>query len=220
MKLVVERIIAAHERSKRLGFWDHVAGCTFEAPFCTCVNQDLFMKVSLIHSELGEALEEFRLSEEKHGGPLGELLYELSNSKPGPEGYVYRVRTAAFTSTAKPVGFMSELADVAIRVFDLAGGVASVPQLSLAYDKVQRIAHMAEIENGSMGKLLWVAHGLTEGIVDDFGKTTPDEIDMAAGLLFMLDVIAKKVGGDIDLAIDVKMKYNETRTFRHDGKVC
>lgn len=86
---------------------------------CACVNRDPLMKLMLIHSELSEALEEYRLGEAKHGGPLGTMIYECKSC--GGERYDKPVMHCANVHAApKPVGFMSELADVAIRVFDFA----------------------------------------------------------------------------------------------------
>ncbi len=80
--MIQEAQMAAHENSKTKGFWE-------------TEHRNIGMKLALIHSEVSEALEEYR-----NDRPLGEIYYE--NGK-------------------KPCGFPSELADIVIRVFDLAG---------------------------------------------------------------------------------------------------
>lgn len=57
-----------------------------------------FAKLALIHSEVSEACEELR------DAPTREALWEPATNENG-----------------KPVGYLSELADIVIRVFDLVG---------------------------------------------------------------------------------------------------
>lgn len=82
--------IDAHENSKRKGFWDGVE------PGAQHVIPE---KIALIHSEASEALEVYR--EHPVGGDISTPIYD--NAKEG-----------------KPIGFDSELADIVIRVGDLA----------------------------------------------------------------------------------------------------
>ena len=73
-----------HDNSKAHGWWDGT-------------NHNIPEKLALIHSEVSEALEAYRVSLD-----LGDLAsYPLDGNK--------------------PIGFASELADILIRVFDLAG---------------------------------------------------------------------------------------------------
>jgi len=64
--------------------------------------------IALMHSELSEALEEFRAGKI----PINETHYEAK------DGQTSRERTAYF---AKPVGIPSELADVIIRILHFSG---------------------------------------------------------------------------------------------------
>jgi NTP pyrophosphatase (non-canonical NTP hydrolase) len=81
-----ELVHEAHALSREKGWYDTASG------------QDIPTKIALIHSEVSEALEEFR---------------EISSGRPLSEIY--------FGEGGKPLGFASELADVVIRVCDLAG---------------------------------------------------------------------------------------------------
>jgi NTP pyrophosphatase (non-canonical NTP hydrolase) len=82
-------------------------------------------KLALIHSEVSEALEEYR--NEHHikeaGFELVELRFETDDGGMWGEQFT-ETELAAGTNNgklAKPCGFGSELADVVIRCFDLAG---------------------------------------------------------------------------------------------------
>lgn len=73
--------VAAHQNSVDHGFWEG--------------EQNVSEKLCLVHSEVSEALEEYRA-----GHPLSGLR---------------------FSDQGKPEGFGVELADACIRIFDLAG---------------------------------------------------------------------------------------------------
>lgn len=134
MKNIVTLCAAAYASSKGHGFWDHDKGCN--ASLCVCVNRDPLMKLVLIHSELSEALEEYRRKPFFPNGskrpPLGEMQYEdtedgewLDAARAAELKKSWGASSASrrdylVNQRLKPVGFMSELADVAIRVFDFA----------------------------------------------------------------------------------------------------
>jgi NTP pyrophosphatase (non-canonical NTP hydrolase) len=93
----------AHDCSKSKGWWDA------DMPF------NVSEKLALIHSEVSEALEDYRVT------GLSEKLAE----------HIYEQRLPTLPTTKefvgengklnKPIGFASELADIIIRVGDLAG---------------------------------------------------------------------------------------------------
>lgn len=69
-------------------------------------------KLALIHSEVSEALEEVREAQADSNHTLVEVLSRPHHAQGG-----------------KPVGFLSELADVLIRVGDLAGALGASEML-------------------------------------------------------------------------------------------
>lgn len=273
MKNVIELVNKAHAQSAKSGFWNHDKGCLHggcgelieagvssrvkcsslemhsnhdagAAPGpCLCANRDIYMKLSLINSEIAEVLEEYRLGEVKHGGPFYTLLFEsclrgdsphdnkrdrMSYAQfalPGVEGNHGHNSERVNCSTAmsgpcskmfeehKPVGFMAELADICIRVFDLAGHLemgeaveGELVEFDADYDP--------EIAEASFGKLLWICSAATTS----FGNDQADSAFLAV-LLFVTQFIAGKFSGDLDAAIEIKMAYNATRAFMH-GKTC
>lgn len=89
-----------HETSASKGWWDGIKRQSAE------VLKDVPAKIALIHSEVSEALEDFR----KMAGETDEEMYKNLIGfyyEPDKHGHL------------KPVGFASELADVHIRLFDL-----------------------------------------------------------------------------------------------------
>jgi len=93
-----------HNNASRYGWWDHQ-------------NPNILEKLALVHSEVSEAVEDFR---------IGNMDYSE-------------------TETGKPVGFPAELADIVIRVFDLAGyleiDLESVIRKKHEYNKTRTYRH-------------------------------------------------------------------------------
>ena len=83
-----------HQNSINKGFWDDCVNLNGEGLNPELVQSKIPEKLCLIHSEVSECLEEFRVG-----------VLEESNLG------------------TKPVGFPSELADVVIRCYDLAGSL-------------------------------------------------------------------------------------------------
>lgn len=95
---------AAHENSKAKGWWDDQkrADGTLVP---SCVEAEIPLKLALIHSEVSEALEEYR-----SGHPPTEVRIE----------------------NGKPEGIPAELADVVIRIGDLCGALGIDLQAAVA----------------------------------------------------------------------------------------
>lgn len=95
---VVEVVRAAHENSKHKGFWDdqRTADADDAAPLdVERVRRTIPEKLALIHSEVSEALEDYR---------DGAMVTTVDTK-------------------GKPVGFPSELADIVIRICNLSGAL-------------------------------------------------------------------------------------------------
>lgn len=112
----------AHDNSRTHGFWD--------AQFCTDLDEQkkrvekiIPEKLMLIVSETAEALEDYR---EGKMVTLGKWPENYNKSFCGNCPKEVDPKTLVCANCgwqAKPVGFPSELADIVIRVFDLAGAL-------------------------------------------------------------------------------------------------
>lgn len=106
-KSISELVIEAHENAKKHGWWDDTKS------FGDCI--------SLVHSELSEALEFYR-----EGKAPNDLFY-------------------SGISGLKPDGIPAELADVAIRIFDMCGwygvDLEKAIELKMAYNKSRSYRH-------------------------------------------------------------------------------
>lgn len=229
---------------------------------CVCANRDIDMKIALIHSEISEALEEYRLGEKRHGGPFDAVLYACAydeslhgfksdpitairvhtdtngHADPLPENWIGREReynhflypgcprwdgTNAVSKPHKPVGFMSELADVCIRVFDLAGHF----EISGSIAKRYNAAPHYDRERFTMGNLFTHAHFETSNVGTALyynphaDKSEADHFDVHGRMKNILCAtrdLAARVGADeakLFDAISIKMRYNATRVHKH-----
>lgn len=215
---------------------------------CACVNLSLDMKVVLLHSELSEALEEFRLGEAKHGGPFGVLLYLCMRC--GEQRHTSAIiHCATVHPPTKPVGLMSELADVCIRAYDLTGHLEAQDRLVHWYNEEQgyiehasrrprppgmphtfasvlRAAHSGvaiigdELED--LRDLVLPSGRASSGMASARDRAREAAIHGLALLLHDCEEVAKLVGaagGALDETIRIKMKFNASREPMH-GKVC
>ena len=158
--------------------------------------------IALVHSELSEALEAYR----ETGWPW------------------LKVNEWRCDVHGKPMGVASELADVVIRVADMAEWYGV--DLQTTYD----------IEEQGLGEWKPDTHLRTFGdwiaraheCLSDAMKPNIDRIrgrvtgfsewtDLVV-LVFLLEEMAAHYGIDLDAAIEAKMEYNRTREYRHGGK--
>jgi NTP pyrophosphatase (non-canonical NTP hydrolase) len=96
-----------HVTSVRHGWWaDEEAGSTKSIP----------EKLMLIVSEVSEALEEYRMKDKLPDG----FHFLGQRYQKGKTGLVFEFRKGGSGKPMKPLGFRSELADIVIRVMDLA----------------------------------------------------------------------------------------------------
>jgi len=91
----------AHGNARDHGFWDGQWDNKNDCVLPTAVEKTIPEKLCLIHSEVSEALEAYR------EGPEGMRTSKIID---GPKA-------------GKIEGFLSELADIVIRVFDLVGAI-------------------------------------------------------------------------------------------------
>ena len=191
----------AHAIAKSKGWWDE------ERSF-----GDL---IALVHSELSEALEAYRLLDSSLEGATPEKLAQWTSVvNVGPH--------------QKPVGIASELADVVIRVADMAEhyDIKATSYLSGTMRMVQKSQRLLPV--ASFGSWIANLHTTTTYAYCAYmkGLSNPGvtieaweglECQMAM-LISQVEVMAAHYGIDLDAAIEAKMEYNRSRTYRHGGK--
>ena len=187
----------AHAIAKGHGWWDE------ERTF-----GDL---IALVHSELSEALEAYR----EHGlEPFGLYPYiDTPYDEPPP----------------KPEGVPFELADVVIRVADMAERygmdlTAAVHEAEERYDFDSSFpAHFG------FGSWISMVHMhlsrafevYANGDYIDWPSSTSKDgeqrLQIGAAVRWV-QAMAAHYGIDLDAAIEAKMEYNRSRSYRHGGK--
>ena len=189
----------AHSIAKDHGWWDE------ERSF-----GDL---IALVHSELSEALEAYRERELEAYTPPDDVIGQpgkLGTTRqphpfPGVGGYV-NVKVST-----KPEGVASELADVVIRVADMA----EWHRIDLE-DLVGQVRNNYSL-SGSFGTNIAEAHYLLAIAWDEYqcGGRWPHHLGLVTAYIFRM---AAHYGIDLDAAIAAKMEHNRTRSYRHGGK--
>lgn len=147
-------------------------------------------KIALIHSELSEALEDYR---------VGKMV-------------------TVCRADGKPEGFPSELADVVIRVYDLLGamgysigdgaGGARAPGRMLKTVPAQ-IAGLHLIASDAMIEWRGSPHAVCQFALEEL-----------VNLTLAIQYIANQLGIDLVAEIKMKQSHNRLRSHRHGGKVC
>ena len=153
--------------------------------------------IALVHSELSEALEAYR-----------ETKWHLSDAD------VQILTAEALRQGKKPVGVASELADVVIRVADMAEHY----DWDLSGWEDADISHT--IVDPTFGDWICLIHAsLTWALVGLCTTLQRSEwIEPLEAALRLVNDMAAHYGIDLDAAIEAKMAYNRTREYRHGGK--
>lgn len=166
--------------------------------------------VALIHSEISEALEAYRsdgFDVWTECPVCGMRRYNRGHGGWACDRTGCPRSAAEFTTTRKPCGFMSELADIAIRAMDMAAycGVAfdsaEIPCGLAVTATLFEVVNECHRSAGDLASLRWSQDHAT--------------YDVLLGHVADLALLA---GGDLAAAIEEKHQYNTTRAHRHGGK--
>ena len=177
----------AHAIAKEHGWWDQ------ERTFGDCI--------ALVHSELSEALEAYRVRE----------LVEWTRPGYWPPH---------LDSPPKPMGVASELADVVIRVADMAEWY----KVGLSFYVDEAKPHpIQQRETRTFGDWISLLHFL---LSNAFGRNDSPVVgsnvsswaEPMGALVNSIQQMAAHYGIDLNAAIEAKMEYNRTREYRHGGK--
>lgn len=109
----------------------------------------------------------------------------------------------------KPEGFWVEIADVVIRLADL-----------MAWLKMEPTNEPGEAVGMNIPYALMEAHACVTDLADCWamGQGSPEGSALANYLLRYLFAFAREHHNDLWVAINLKHKYNMTRSFRHGNK--
>ncbi|BFH11142.1 hypothetical protein P4K96_29120 [Bacillus cereus] len=188
MKSISELVQTAHQNAIDKGWW--------EEP------RTYGELIALVHSEVSEALEDYRA-----GRKPAQVWYE----KKGAIGA--QSANEQIDADWKPCGIPSELADICIRIFDIAGHYGFGQELQQACESKE--PNWQVVEPFPFADNLAVIHlNLSESFA-----ATETMVRSLADALLNTESLAKFYGIDLDRAIAEKMSYNATRPQRHGGKV-
>lgn len=192
---IIELAKAAHENAVNKGWWQE--------------ERTYGELIALVHSEVSEALEDYRA-----GKKPNEVWYEKYD-KQDDEMYVLLFKPDE--PDWKPCGIPSELADVCIRIFDIAG------KYGWAEDIQDELDYLAEEEPDEWYQELNFVEKFTmlHFELSNSWKSEGENVrrNWLAQAFNSVMHIAKENGIDLDAAIAEKMAYNATRPQRHGGKV-
>jgi NTP pyrophosphatase (non-canonical NTP hydrolase) len=198
--LNINNLIAeAHANAVAHGFWEE------DRPFAETVD--------LIHSELSEALEEFR-----KGKGLNEIYF--SCHEPWIKKCPHFTGTCEGCFGSKPEGIPIEFADTVIRIGDYLGHEKVDAERTIdddgidATDKDWIPEHIRKDMKTFQG-FIATGHWLLSHAYEY-------RIGTWSTLIFMVLVIeefCQNNGIDLEKAIQLKMKYNKTRPYKHGKKI-
>lgn len=168
-----------HQNAKAHGWWEE--------------NRSFGEIIALCHSELSEALEEYRNGTDN----IRKLPIYYSG-----EGYVANKPTEC---CKKPEGIATELADCIIRILDYFG------HENAEFNKTPTFMIAKEINN--FGEFISLLH-LYLSRAYEHNSLSP----LKGAVSEIYDYCTSK-GINVEAAIEIKHEYNKTRPYRHGGKV-
>lgn len=169
---------------------------------------------ALIHSELSEALEEYR-----NGRPLlyypcnagGLCVDDRQEENVSCGSRVYNPENPSAPCSAKskkPEGIAIELADCVIRILDYCG--------RRGIDLDSETKRAAAFDRHALPALVNACHCLISRAYESAGR----EAGFLADCVALIEYWCGENGFELSEAIAIKHEYNKSRPYRHGGKKC
>ena len=172
-------------------------------------NWSMIHRIMMVVTELCEAIEA-----DRNGKHANRKMFETQLNEMKFDGVWMYCFRQYIKDTVE-----DEFADAVIRILTIAGQMGIVfPEDTLSEENISNGLRVAN--EASKSKLLDREYTLPEELymlISDL-VSLEDETTHIGEVLFMLLVIAKRRGIDIEWHVEQKMKYNELRTYRHGGK--
>ena len=213
----------AHAIAKEKGWWNQ------ERTF-----GDL---IALVHSELSEALEAYRewgltSSLEILRRTIPPPSYRDEKEKEVECWWILNEETGTFdkwelteyAALCKPEGVASELADVVIRLADMAEWYGVDLGALVSEQEAGGVTEVTHYRPDTFGDWITELHSCLSSARlaerDEFydSRRIPDWGHHLAILVRSVQRMAAHYGIDLDTAIEAKLEYNRTRSYRHGGK--
>ena len=179
---VKELAAECHAISREKGWWDDAPEYKHDQVFCDSIE-------ALILSEISEALEELRTKPP-------DTLHSI--------GKKWNHDFSSHNTAGKPVGWVVELADAAIRIFDFMGWQDN------AWEQAGLLHELPVTPFGFSHR--YAAHKLMRAVHCVVSER------LRYALLILFDLALWTGCEDFLAVIRVKMEYNKTRPHRHGGK--
>lgn len=190
---------AVHENAVAHGWWEE--------------ERDTAEVFALIHSELSEALEEYRNGRPTLYYPCnagGVCCEEDGSAHCGSRPYNPNNPEAPCSAQSKkPEGIAVELADCVIRILDFCGK----EQIDIDDELKDR---RAGFNSYTLPALVNTCHCLISNAYESRLNTAAYLAECVAIIKFWCE----ENGGNLEEAIRIKHEYNKSRPYRHGGKKC
>jgi len=182
-----------HDNAVKHGFWEG------ERSIAECL--------VLIHSEVSEALEADRNGKYAKGNIKPETIEWMAKTWEKItflENFILKVKDT----------FEDELADVVIRCLDLCGHLEIDVDKEMEHELSRNIFKNAKTIAEQLLELhCWITYAVTD---DSYGEEYSSS--SIVGIIDVTMELAKLHNIDIEKHIELKMKYNETREYKHGKK--
>lgn len=180
--------------------------------------------ISLLHSEVSEALEEYRANRPNVWFPCteGNLEHNPCNPKDVGDCLNYERRERCEYRGAKPEGIVIELLDCVIRILDWFGAIGAVMNdCETADDLIAKIPEglANEIKIAEFPEVVAFIHSC----ITHAYESGEDGDKMGHHMMVCMAIIfywIRLQNEDAERLIVLKHEYNKTRPYRHGNKVC